>query len=142
MRIRIVSAIIFAATSCCTPASDGATTPPQELLYCRVASIIEVASDGTLAPLGKGLRQQIGSTFEVDPKKGAIRGSYFVNNSYAEKVTVSGWANGSDLYIISTSFPPVLVTHVLRVAGTASQGGRRPFAYLFDGRWLYSGTCT
>jgi hypothetical protein len=142
MHTRAVSAMIFAAASCGACGSASASTAPEEVLYCRVVSIVEVAPDGTLAPLDRGLRQQIGSTFEVVPKTGEIRGSYFVNNRHSETVTVRGWSSGSDLYVISESGPPVSVTYVLRVAGTPWKGGQRQFAYLFDGRWLYSGTCS
>ncbi|MFN7222094.1 MAG: hypothetical protein ACK5UX_15830, partial [Burkholderiales bacterium] len=48
---------------------------------CTVTSVHAVAEDGSVVTDTEHLKKQIGSRFSVDKKSGAIRGSYFLDNT-------------------------------------------------------------
>lgn len=51
-----------------------------DVFNCKVLSLSELSKKGTFETGAEYQKEQIGSTFSVERKTGAIRGGYFLNN--------------------------------------------------------------
>ena len=107
---------------------------------CVVTYLHTVVSDGTIVDDTDYLKNQIGSTFYVDRKSGAIRGGYFISNEYSETISVTNEPTNNSYYVVSISHGPIRTVGYLYIA-IHRKWNQKPFTYTGAGEYVYSGYC-
>lgn len=111
-----------------------------DVFDCKVMSLNELSKDGTFETGAKYQKEQIGSTFSVERKTGAIRGGYFLNNRSSKSVRVINDPEKDAFYVISESHGPFVMISYLYIANHFD-GLSKPFTYTSSGQYVYSGLC-
>ena len=68
---------------------SGSAIADTQRFECVVTYVHFVVADGTIVDDPDYLKNQIGSTFYVERKSGAIRGGYFITNEHSETISVT-----------------------------------------------------
>ena len=120
---------------------SGSAIADTQRFECVVTYVYSVVSDGTIVDDTDRLKNQIGSTFYVERKSGAIRGNYFITNEYSETVSVTNEPANNSYYVVSVSYGPVRTVGYLYIA-IHRKWNQKPFTYTGEGEYVYSGYCT
>ena len=107
---------------------------------CKVLSLSELSKGGTFETGVKYQKEQIGSTFSVERKTGAIRGGFFLHNRSSKTVRVINEPQKDAYYVISESHGPFVMVSYLYIANHFD-GPAKPFTYTHSGQYVYSGLC-
>jgi len=111
-----------------------------DVFDCKVLSLSELSKGGTFEIGAKYQKEQIGSTFSVERKTGAIRGGYFLNNRSSKTVRVINEPENDAFYVISESHGPFVMVSYLYIANHFD-GLAKPFIYTNSGQYVYNGLC-
>lgn len=131
---RMILALIFFAAF---PAVSAAM---QVTFDCKVSSLSELSSTGMLETGARYQKEQVGSTFSVDRKTGAIRGGYFLNNHDAKSIRVINEPREGMFYVVSNYPGMISMVSYLFIANQIKEG-LKPFTYTHAGRYVYTGLC-
>lgn len=131
-RFTLIAVLIATSPAICEAAPDA--------FDCKVLSLSELSVEGTFETGAKYQKEQIGSTFSVDRKTGAIRGGYFLNNRNSKAVRVINEPGKDAFYVISESHGPFVMVSYLYIANHMD-GSAKPFTYTHSGQYVYSGLC-
>lgn len=111
-----------------------------ETFECKVSALYELSSEGLFISDAPYQKKQVGSTFSVDRKTGAIRGGYFLNNRYHKYIRVINVPSDGDFYVISHGHGPIVQASYLYI-GNNRDDLYKPFTFTSSGRYVYTGTC-
>ena len=120
---------------------SGSAIADTQRFECVVTYVHFVVADGTIVDDPDYLKNQIGSTFYVERKSGAIRGGYFITNEHSETISVTNEPTNNSYYVVSISYGPIRTVGYLYIA-IHRKWNQKPFTYTGTGEYIYSGYCT